>query len=150
MTMGVTDSNGSSMHVYGYDKTYQVTEVNYPVGYEYLATDTTFNYDGVGNRTTVIDTGGTTSYTTNALNQYTSVGGAAYVYDDNGNMTYDGKREGSHLELGIIRLTTRARRGSSGYPGLGLILSFKPGGCAIRTLRGLRRSSSRELLGPTA
>ena len=32
MTMGVTDSNGSSMHVYGYDKTYQVTEVNYPVG----------------------------------------------------------------------------------------------------------------------
>ncbi len=61
MTMGVTDSNGSSMHVYDYDKTYQVTEVNYPVGYEYLATDTTFHYDGVGNRTSVIDAGGTTS-----------------------------------------------------------------------------------------
>jgi RHS repeat-associated protein len=90
MTMGVTDSNGSSMHVYDYDKTYQVTEVNYPVGYEYLATDTTFHYDGVGNRTSVIDAGGTTSYTTNALNQYTSVGGAAYVYDDDGNLTYDG------------------------------------------------------------
>jgi uncharacterized protein RhaS with RHS repeats len=56
--------------------TIQVTEANYPAGYEYLATDTTFNYDGVGNRTSVIDTGGTTSYTTNALNQYTAVGGA--------------------------------------------------------------------------
>jgi len=30
--MAVTDSGGTKMHVYGYDKTYQVTEVNYPVG----------------------------------------------------------------------------------------------------------------------
>jgi len=90
MSMAVTDNGGTKMHLYGYDKTYQVTEVNYPVGYEYLATDTTYNYDAVGNRISVIDAGGTTSYTTNALNQYTAVGGATYVYDDNGNLTYDG------------------------------------------------------------
>jgi len=90
MSMAVTDSGGTKMHLYGYDNTYQVTEVNYPVGYEYLATDTTYNYDAVGNRTSVIDTGGTTSYTTNALNQYTAVGGVTCLYDASGNMTCDG------------------------------------------------------------
>ncbi len=67
MSMAVTDSGGTKMHLYGYDNTYQVTEVNYPVGYEYLATDTTYNYDAVGNRTSVIDTGGTTAYTTKLM-----------------------------------------------------------------------------------
>lgn len=33
--------------------------------------------------------GGTTSYTTNALNQYECVGNKWYDYDDNGNLTYD-------------------------------------------------------------
>jgi YD repeat-containing protein len=65
--------------VYDYDKimslrakrgNYQLTDVNYPPGYDYLATDTTFNYDAAGNRTTVIDGGSTTTYATNALNQY--------------------------------------------------------------------------------
>ncbi len=37
-----------------------------------------------------IDDGLTTSFTTNNLNQYTSVGGTSYSYDDNGNLTGDG------------------------------------------------------------
>lgn len=90
MSMAVTDPGGTRMHVYNYDKIYQITDVNYPVGYEYLATDTTFEYDPTGNRTTVIDAGGATGYVTNALNQYTSVGGVDYTYDTSGNMTFDG------------------------------------------------------------
>jgi len=83
-TMGVTDNSGSRQHVYSYDSIYQITEVSYPAGYEDTFTDTEFGYDAAGNRTTVIDAGGTSSYVTNALNQYTSVGGAAYAYDGNG------------------------------------------------------------------
>jgi len=88
--MQVTDSSGTRNHVYTYDNIYQLTDVNYPVGYDYLATDTTFNYDATGNRTSVIDGGGSTSYVTNALNQYTSVGNVQYLYDKAGNTTYDG------------------------------------------------------------
>ncbi len=84
MTMVVSDGSGSKTHVYSYDDIYQLTDVNYPTGYDYLATDTTFNYNAVGNRTTVVDGGGTTTYTANALNQYTGVGGTSYDYDDNG------------------------------------------------------------------
>ena len=45
MSMAVTDSNGTSTHVFGYDDIYQVTDVNYPEDFDYLATDTTFNYE---------------------------------------------------------------------------------------------------------
>jgi YD repeat-containing protein len=63
--------------------------VNYPVGYDYLATDTQFTYDAAGNRSSVIDGSGTSTYTTNSLNQYTAAGSASYEYDDSGNMTHD-------------------------------------------------------------
>ena len=36
------------------------------------------------------ETGSTTSYSRNSLNQYTSVGGTGYSYDNNGNLTDDG------------------------------------------------------------
>ena len=89
--MAVTTSGGTEMHVYTYDDIYQITGVDYPAGYDpNLATDTTFTYDDAGNRINVNDAGGTSSYMTNALNQYTAVGGVSYTYDDNGNMTYDG------------------------------------------------------------
>jgi YD repeat-containing protein len=94
--MQVTDSSGTRNHVYTYDNIYQLTDVNYPVGYDYLATDTTFNYDATGNRTAVIDGGGSTSYVTNALNQYTSVGNVQYLYDKAGNTTPDPRDFGGH------------------------------------------------------
>ncbi len=49
-------------------------------------------YDASGNRTSTTSLSGTTSYTTNNLNQYTDVStvGSA-TYDGNGNLkTYDG------------------------------------------------------------
>jgi YD repeat-containing protein len=80
--------NDTDLHTYDYDKIYQITDVNYPDGYEYLAHDTTFDYDAAGNRSSVIN-GGTTNYVSNELNQYDSVGDVWHDYDDNGNLTYD-------------------------------------------------------------
>ena len=44
LSMSVTDSSGTKIHVYDYDNIYQVTDVNDPEDFDYLATDTTFNY----------------------------------------------------------------------------------------------------------
>lgn len=80
-------TDGAALHQYSYDKIYQVTGADYPASF--FVADTTFNYDSAGNRTSVIS-GTMTSYITNNLNQYTSVGGVAYSYDNNGNLTNDG------------------------------------------------------------
>lgn len=72
---------------YKYNKSYELVRVDYdPQG---SFTSQTFNYDGVGNRTSVVN-GGTTSYSHNPLNEYTSVGGTSYSYDLSGNLTTDG------------------------------------------------------------
>ena len=73
--------NGNE-HVYGYDKIYQLTNVTYPTGH--FAESMTYSYDPAGNRDS--DMG----YEVNALNQYNSVDGTSYEYDDNGNLIYDG------------------------------------------------------------
>ncbi|MFZ1453783.1 MAG: RHS repeat-associated core domain-containing protein, partial [Ferruginibacter sp.] len=52
-----------------------------------------YQFDAVGNRTSVVVNGSTTNYTTNNLNQVTGSSGAvniAFTFDDNGNLTYDG------------------------------------------------------------
>ncbi len=70
--------------IYDYDNLYQLTAVDYNDG-----NMTDYSYDILGNRTSVIN-GGTTSYTSNSLNQYESVAGTNYSYDKNGNLTFDG------------------------------------------------------------
>lgn len=57
------------------------------------ARNTAFDYDAIGNRNEAIFGGVTTSYTANALNQYTEINPGTAVtpaYDDDGNMTSDG------------------------------------------------------------
>ena len=71
----------TEQHSYTYDVLYQLIDVNYPVDPNIY-----YYYDKLGNRTSV-ENGGTTSYASNKLNQYTSVGGINYSYDDNGNLT---------------------------------------------------------------
>ena len=88
-SMMVTAGGVTRTHVYAYDNIYQVTGVDYPAGFEYLATDTTFGYDAAGNRTSVVDGSGTCTYTANNLNQYTAAGTVDFQYDANGNLTYD-------------------------------------------------------------
>ncbi len=80
---------GTDEHEYDYDALYQLTGVDYPAGWPDDVV--TYNYDAVGNRTSVVN-GGTTSYDTSLLNQYTSVGGTNYSYDDNGNLIHDETR----------------------------------------------------------
>jgi len=81
LTMTVDDTDE---HSYDYDVLYQLIDVNYPDN-----ETVTYRYDKLGNRTSVVN-GGTTSYLRNRLNQYTSVSGVNYSYDDNGNLADDG------------------------------------------------------------
>ena len=66
---------------YHYDATGQITSVvlpnNLTISYE---------YDAAGNRISVKDSGATTAYSTNNLNQYTNVGSATYTFDKDGNL----------------------------------------------------------------
>jgi len=58
-------------------------------------TQTAYNYDAVGNRTTTDKDSLITTYTTNNVNEYTSIvdGGTINpLYDDNGNLTSDATR----------------------------------------------------------
>ena len=69
-------------YTYGYDPLGQLTSVTYPDGHI-----VSYDYDAAGNRIQVDDNGVVTSYTTNNLNQYTTVGDTTYTYDADGNMT---------------------------------------------------------------
>jgi RHS repeat-associated protein len=69
---------------YTYDKLYQLTYVDYNDG-----NSTTYHYDNLGSRKN-ISNGGTENYSRNRLNQYTSVNGTNFSYDNNGNLTNDG------------------------------------------------------------
>jgi len=55
-----------------------------------FSADVAYNYDALGNRISEISYGKKTNYTTNSLNQYTTVAGIPYSYDANGNLTSDG------------------------------------------------------------
>jgi RHS repeat-associated protein len=78
---------------YAYDDAGQVTHAKVNVANPHTATATSspthhYQYDDVGNRTSVLDLGVTKSYGANSVNAYTSISGfAAPVHDANGNMT---------------------------------------------------------------
>jgi RHS repeat-associated protein len=74
-------SQGGVSENYSFDAIDQVTGANYGG-----ARNVSYNYDSVGNRTSVIDNAVTTNYSTNNLNQYTNVGGIAHGSDANGNL----------------------------------------------------------------
>ncbi len=61
--------------------------------------DLAYNYDAVGNRTSTIINGVTTSYTANSMDQYTSVGGTLRQYDTNGNLIFDGTSAYTYNQL---------------------------------------------------
>jgi RHS repeat-associated protein len=78
--------NTSSLYQYNYDSLYQLRQVTCP-----NSAVINYNFDAIGNRINV--TGALpASYAQNAshLNQYGSVDGVIYGYDNNGNLTYDG------------------------------------------------------------
>ncbi len=74
-------TTGEGTTQYGYDATGQLTSVALPGGRTVL-----YQYDAAGNRVTVTDDGTATNYTTNNLNQYTSIGTTQLAYDTDGNL----------------------------------------------------------------
>ncbi|WP_066793543.1 RHS repeat domain-containing protein [Sphingomonas soli] len=90
---------GSTYTMFGYDAISRISSVGHvlPGGYG-LATAFAYNpASQITSRTRDNDTyaytgytTASTSYTANGLNQYSVVGGASYIYDDNGNLTSDG------------------------------------------------------------
>ena len=77
------------MHSYTYDAIYQLMGADYPEGHDFP--DIGFTYDSLGNRIHIDKQGTAVNYATNSMNQYTSVGDAAYAYDENGNLISDGE-----------------------------------------------------------
>ena len=85
--------------VYTYDNIYQLTNVKYNViepvaesqnpGFSTFDFQNSYTLDSVGNRISMVN-GSATTYTSNNMNQYTSVGGFAYSYDNNGNLINNG------------------------------------------------------------
>jgi RHS repeat-associated protein len=129
LSMSIPYGGGAMTHVYGYDRIYQLTDVNYPPDLSYLATDTTFAYDPADNRASVTDDAGTCTYTTNNLNQYTAAGTVSYTYDDNGNLTNDGTNTYSYDAENRLLTATKipeALAGACDNPGL----AFTTGGAA--------------------
>ena len=78
--------------IYGYDGTGQLTRAVFASQDPSVLPnqDLIYVYDAAGNRIRTIENGITTQYTTNVLNQYTTVGGVARTYDSDGNLTFDG------------------------------------------------------------
>ncbi|MBW2738080.1 MAG: RHS repeat-associated core domain-containing protein, partial [Deltaproteobacteria bacterium] len=68
---------------------YQLMAADYPEGHDFP--DIGFTYDSLGNRIHIDKQGTAVNYAANSMNQYTSVGNAAYAYDENGNLISDGE-----------------------------------------------------------
>jgi len=84
---GVQEANGDLV-TWSYDETYQLTREQRSGDNAY---DTTFSYDGVGNRLTQVSSGATTTYAYDAANELTTSedasGVTTFTYDSNGNTT---------------------------------------------------------------
>src|SRR5262249_37581473 len=61
--------------------------------------DLDYNYDPNGNLMSTLINGQTTVYTTNSVNEYTSIGGVAQHYDANGNLLDDGSQTYTYDQL---------------------------------------------------
>jgi RHS repeat-associated protein len=61
--------------------------------------DLAYNYDRAGNRTNTVINGVTTTYVTNSLNEYTTIGGILQQYDADGNRVFDGTNTYTYNQL---------------------------------------------------
>jgi RHS repeat-associated protein len=104
---------------YGYDAIGQLTSVITPTN-----RTITYTYDAAGNRIGVTDSGVTTNYTTNNLNQYSNVGNGVYTYDTDGNLI--SKTQGGQTsnytydaESRLVKVVTPSGTWEYQYDGLG-------------------------------
>ena len=116
---------------YSYDADGQLTNALFASNNQAAVTnqDLSYSYDALGNRTVTVINGVTTTYVTNNVNQYTSVGGVAYKHDANGNLLFDGTNTYTYNSLNELTSVS----GPSGtttytYNALGQIVSSTTGG----------------------
>ncbi|MDA0765251.1 MAG: hypothetical protein O3A92_00300 [Verrucomicrobia bacterium] len=83
-----TAYSGSPTEAWKYNGKGEVVDADHSTN----AKDRSYLFDGIGNRTSSTDNVGTTSYTPNALNQYSAVGSASPIHDLDGNLTDDGAK----------------------------------------------------------
>ncbi len=103
ITMGTVDGDWA----YDYDATGQLIRAQFDSGNGAIADqDLRYIYDAVGNRTLTESNGVQVAYTANNLNEYTTVGGVAFQYDADGNLTSDGIQTFQYDTLSrLIRVT---------------------------------------------
>jgi RHS repeat-associated protein len=83
----VSPTMASASIVYDYDPLYRLTAADYNGGATYFH----YTYDAVGNRLTeTTEAGPQVIYDYDITNRLTSVGGATYTWDNNGNLLNDG------------------------------------------------------------
>jgi RHS repeat-associated protein len=91
--------------------------------------DLAYNYDPNGNRTSTVINGVTTAYVTNALNQYTSIGGTTQQYDADGNLIFDGTNTYTYDQLDELTGVSNAQGATQYvYNALGQRVSTIAGG----------------------
>jgi RHS repeat-associated protein len=119
-------------HNYTYDNLYQLKSADYPAASTFP--DTTFNYDPVGNRTSLVSSA-TTNYTSNNLNQYAQVGPVNLIYDLNGNLTSIATNSYSYdSENRLTSATTASHTASYGYDPFGRRISKTVDGVTTKFL----------------
>jgi RHS repeat-associated protein len=85
--------------------------------------DLAYSYDAAGNRTSTVINGVTTNYVANNRNQYTSIGGTAYTYDNNGNLLSDGANTYTYNLLNQLATVTGSSTASYAYDAFGQRIS---------------------------
>ena len=91
--------------------------------------DLAYSYDSMGNRITTVINGTTTTYTTNNVNEYTSVGSVADTYDKDGNLLSDGTNTYTYNSLNqLISVTGPSGTTTYTYNALGQQVSSTTNG----------------------
>jgi RHS repeat-associated protein len=111
--VSMTTAAGTTNYTYDYNG--QLTEAALPTGQTL-----TYTYDANGNRVSLVDSiNGTTDYSVNNVDQYTSVGGVSYTYNPQGDLvgvaasansggatySYDGADQLANVSSGIGNVT---------------------------------------------
>jgi RHS repeat-associated protein len=108
-----TMQKGANTTSYWYDHIYELTSTSGAQTHSY-------DYDAVGNR----ETADNVSYVPTSVNQYDSVGGVDYTYDDSGNLHSDGTNTYTYdYENRLSTVTTPSHSLSFGYDPLGRRIS---------------------------
>ena len=92
----VEEATSDGLWNYGYDASGQLTQANFrSINPSIQNQNISYAYDAAGNRVSQSVNGVVTFYTTNALNEYSAVGGTTYTYDADGNVVSETNSNGT-------------------------------------------------------